>query len=1169
MPPPTPDGGAAGALAEPLLATLPWGVLLLSAPGTVLYLNPQAAAWWGVSSAAAQGQPLTQVGRGTLPEPLYAALTQLAAGEPQPANEYYLPAADQWLAMASQNIPKGIAVHWQDITAQKQREYQYEALANNTPDALSRWNPQLQLVYANPAFTAQTGRLPAGLGHPAAVAEPWLAKLRQVLATGQPQELLDTWPTLTGEEQYHTRFVPELRHGQLATVLAITRNTTAQWHSQQVAQEALRLKEELAQRASDQYQRLFNSLDEAFGLLEVLFDDAQQPYDCRLLAANPEFCRQLGQADVADKTLREVLPDLEPYWFDACGRVALTGESVRTEWYVAPLGRWLDIHAFRTGSAAAPQVAVLASDSTARKQAETALQVRGAQQAFLVRLADALRPLIDPSQVQAAAVRLLGEHLGVDRAFYSEISGKPGAEYYQVEHVYHAPDFEFAASRYPLRPFGRWVAESQAGRNIVVADLETDPLLDEAERVRYRALHLRAWVGIPVRRQGRSVALLVVHAAQVRAWTPAEISLLEELAELIWTTVARARAEVALRQSEEKYRLLFETINEGFGIAEVLFAKPQERPLDVRWLEANPQLEQLLGQPRAELLGGRTVRQLWPELEESWFAHYAQVAGQGKPARFEQYAPALGRWFEVYVFRLGGKLPWRVAALFRDITDQRVAAQQLQEFNSLLEHQVAERTQALRESRDLLHAVAETQTAGLRAFRALRNEEGQLVDLECIFANTLAEQRAGGPPLVGRRYLAALAAGESPDLLAVYHRVIDTGELDEREVVYTDGAHQSWFRSIATRLGDGLLVSNEDITARKLASQERTKALRLLEQSEEVARMGSWDYELATGHITWSAGMYHLFELEPGSPPMPPPYLDFVVAEDRPIAERLGRSLLAGAGAFEEMLRLQIGDDVKTVCVKAALLTDEDGQPRRILGVDMDISNVQRLEAENLALRLDQQQTMLLAILQAQETERNRLAESLHNGLGQLLYAIKLQISQLDVPVLHALPNLNGVRSHVNQLLSMAIKQTRTLAHELMPTLLNEQGLGPALRDICRSLSTPQLQFACHVWLDEQVLSPPLQTALYRLAQELAHNIAKHAGASQAALEFEVLPGWVSLRAEDNGRGFDPAATARGLGLRLLHDAVGLLGGTITLDSSPDYGTHIRLRIPLPLEKAS
>jgi signal transduction histidine kinase len=92
-----------------------------------------------------------------------------------------------------------------------------------------------------------------------------------------------------------------------------------------------------------------------------------------------------------------------------------------------------------------------------------------------------------------------------------------------------------------------------------------------------------------------------------------------------------------------------------------------------------------------------------------------------------------------------------------------------------------------------------------------------------------------------------------------------------------------------------------------------------------------------------------------------------------------------------------------------------------------------------------------------------------------------------------------------------------------------------------------------------------VQVTLFRLAQELAHNIVRHADATRALLELETLPGWVSLRAEDNGHGFDQQIVVEGLGLRTVRDAVTLLGGTVAIDSSPEFGTHIRLRIPLPL----
>ena len=78
-------------------------------------------------------------------------------------------------------------------------------------------------------------------------------------------------------------------------------------------------------------------------------------------------------------------------------------------------------------------------------------------------------------------------------------------------------------------------------------------------------------------------------------------------------------------------------------------------------------------------------------------------------------------------------------------------------------------------------------------------------------------------------------------------------------------------------------------------------------------------------------------------------------------------------------------------------------------------------------------------------------------------------------------------------------------------------------------------------------------------------NTVRHAGATQATLELETMAGSVSLRAEDNGHGFAPLTVAEGLGLRTVRDAMALLGGTVAVDSSPEFSTHIRLRIPLPL----
>ncbi|MGY2134912.1 PAS domain S-box protein [Hymenobacter sp. HD11105] len=377
----------------------------------------------------------------------------------------------------------------------------------------------------------------------------------------------------------------------------------------------------------------------------------------------------------------------------------------------------------------------------------------------------------------------------------------------------------------------------------------------------------------------------------------------------------------------------------------------------------------------------------------------------------------------------------------------------------------------------------------------------------------------------------------------------------------------SWFevrgsafqRDPATGVVTQVLNVTQDVSAQKEAEYQQNKSYQLLQQSEEVASLGSWDYDRVTGEFLWSAGMYRLFGLPPGSPIRPETYFDFALPEDRAVAERIVRGLTSGRTGFEETLRIQVGKAVKTVRVKAAGAFDAAGEPLRMLGVDLDISEVHRLEAENLHLRLTQQQALFNAVLEAQETERRRMAESLHNGVGQTLYATKLQLDQ--VRGLAPAPGWG----RVDALLSDAIRQTRTLSHELVPTVLTDFGLQAALHDVSRKLSGPHLRFTCTVELDdEQPLPQSLEVALYRIAQELAQNVVKHAQASEASLALETVPGFVLLRVEDNGIGFPaPAAAGSGIGLRTIRDRVTLLGGTVELGSTPAFGTYVRIRFPL------
>jgi PAS domain S-box-containing protein len=235
-----------------------------------------------------------------------------------------------------------------------------------------------------------------------------------------------------------------------------------------------------------------------------------------------------------------------------------------------------------------------------------------------------------------------------------------------------------------------------------------------------------------------------------------------------------------------------------------------------------------------------------------------------------------------------------------------------------------------------------------------------------------------------------------------------------------------------------------------------------------------------------------------------------------------------------------------------------------IHGVWRDISDLKRAQQASL----QQQQQLAQAVLAAEEGEKRRIAENLHNGLAQLLYAAKLSLGQLTTQQSRDNALAFGeAHDKAVKLLGSAILQTRTLAHELIPRTLEDFGLEAALQDICADYSVAPLRMTCRVGKFTRPLPPHLTVALYRMAQELANNIVKHAHATKASLHVTQQNHLLELRADDNGIGFDHSSSKqrhKGVGMQALLDRVRLLNGTLTVLDS--HGTHVTIQLPMPEE---
>lgn len=214
-------------------------------------------------------------------------------------------------------------------------------------------------------------------------------------------------------------------------------------------------------------------------------------------------------------------------------------------------------------------------------------------------------------------------------------------------------------------------------------------------------------------------------------------------------------------------------------------------------------------------------------------------------------------------------------------------------------------------------------------------------------------------------------------------------------------------------------------------------------------------------------------------------------------------------------------------------------------------------------------------ILRTQEAERGRISRELHDGLGQSLTALKMQLEMLAQSAEATGAPLAASLRDVVALADQSLQEVRQAAHLLRPQILDELGLVPTLRWLARAMrQRTGLMAELEVEETEERLPFEIETLVFRFVQEALTNAAKHAGTEKARVFLRAGEGRVRCTVEDEGRGFDGALALRGaeedrgFGLRGLRDRVQLFGGRLTVDSQPGAGTRLAVDVPLAAETA-
>lgn len=225
-----------------------------------------------------------------------------------------------------------------------------------------------------------------------------------------------------------------------------------------------------------------------------------------------------------------------------------------------------------------------------------------------------------------------------------------------------------------------------------------------------------------------------------------------------------------------------------------------------------------------------------------------------------------------------------------------------------------------------------------------------------------------------------------------------------------------------------------------------------------------------------------------------------------------------------------------------------------------------RRQAET-ALRESAERVSALSrrLIEVQEEEHRQLARELHDEIGQVLTAVRLNLKAIqrqDTQAIHRQSLAEGLT-----IIERAISQVRGISLRLRPPVLDELGILSALRWLVqRQSSQPGVRISLEAAPEDIALPLGVAEVCYRVAQEALTNVARHSGASEAVVRIEQDGPRVAVSVRDNGRGFDVSSVRRagGLGLLGMEERVKLIGGTLRVNSQPGAGTEVRAEIELP-----
>jgi PAS domain S-box-containing protein len=352
-----------------------------------------------------------------------------------------------------------------------------------------------------------------------------------------------------------------------------------------------------------------------------------------------------------------------------------------------------------------------------------------------------------------------------------------------------------------------------------------------------------------------------------------------------------------------------------------------------------------------------------------------------------------------------------------------------------------------------------------------------------------------------------------------------------------------------------------DVTAQKLAEE----ALRVSEErrrlAQQAARIATFERNVRTGCITWAEGLDPLYGLPPGSLDGKTPEFirDLIHPADRQrVAQLIQQALKTGQPTEGEWRVIWPDGNVHWIAGRWQALMDDSGEPLRVVGVNLDITE-RKLAEEALS-------SISRRLIEAHEQERTWIAREMHDDINQRLSVVAMELDRqahnLEAPA----DELRWSMAEVYKQISELSSDIHSMSHRLHSLKLDSLGLAAAAKSFCGELA--QRQHVEVQFTSERVprkLPEAISLCLFRVLQEALQNAVKHSGAKQFRVSLVGSMTEIQLTICDEGRGFDVKQvwTGSGLGLTSMKERLKLVGGELSFDTQLQRGTTVLARVPL------